>query len=79
MLDPRVQRAAEKVVVDRRPSLLKRKRLNLLMDRGPIKFRSTRELSDEELESLDKEINKLVGEQKREETIREKNSRDPKA
>lgn len=78
MLDPRAQREAERVVVDLRPSLLKRKRLSLIMTKVPFRAHGPiKELSDQELEQLDREINKLVGEQKREETIREKNSRDP--
>lgn len=78
MLDPRVQKVARSVVDDRRPSLLKRKKLSLIMDRGPFKIHSKVELTDEQIEQLDAEINKLQGEQKREETIREKNSRHPK-
>lgn len=76
VLDPRVQRAAASAVVARRPSAIKKK-FNFLMDRSPLKIRSTRELSDQELEDLDKTINQLQGEAKRDETIRQKNSPDP--
>ena len=78
VLDPRVQRVARSVVDDRRPSLLKRKKLSLMMDRTPFKIHSKVELTDEQIDQLDAEINKLQGEQKREETIREKNNRHPK-
>lgn len=49
-----------------------------MMDRTPFKIHSKVELTDEQIDQLDAEINKLQGEQKREETIREKNNRHPK-
>lgn len=78
VLDPRAQREAERVVVDRRPSLLKRKRLSLIMDRKmPLKRYSTKAPTPEQEEQFERDFNRLMGEVKREETIREKNNRDP--
>lgn len=75
VLDPRVQKAAESAVVARRNTI--KKRLSFIMPKGKPKVTPTREISDEELEELDKTINQLQGEMKRDETIRKKNSGDP--
>ena len=76
VLDPRVQRAAAKVVEARRQLVIKR-RLPFIMDRRPLKIRPTKELTDKDLKELDSTINQLQGEMKRDETIRKKNSGDP--
>lgn len=70
VLDPRVQREAERVVVARRNTI--KKRLNFIVPRGKIKISPTVELTDERLEELDKAINQLQGEAKRDETVKRK-------
>lgn len=70
VLDPRVQRVAESAVAASRNSI--KKRLRFEMPRTPLKLRRTTPLTDAEVEELDKTINQLQGEAKRDETLRAK-------
>ena len=71
VLDPRVQKAAESVVVARRPTAIK-KPIRFEMPKVSLKIRRTKPLTDEEIEHLDKAINQLQGEAKRDETLKAK-------
>lgn len=70
VLDPRVQKAAESAVVARRPTAIKKK-LKFEIPKY-LKMRRTKPFTDEEIEQLDKAINQLEGEAKRDETLRAK-------
>lgn len=70
VLDPRVQRAAESAVVARRNTI--KKKLSFIIPRGKPAVNPTRELSEEELDELDKTINQLQGEAKRDATLKRK-------
>lgn len=70
VLDPRVQSAAEKVVVARRNII--KVRLAFKIPRGKPTINPTVEMTDERLEELDRAINQLQGEAKRDETIKRK-------
>lgn len=70
VLDPRVQRVAESAVVASRNTV--KKRLSFIIPRGKHKVSPTVEMTDEVMEELDKTINQLQGEAKRDETLRAK-------
>ena len=72
VLDPRVQSAAEKAVVASRNTI--KRKFNFIVPRGKPKIRATTDLTDEQLEEIDKTINQLQGEVKRDETIKRKAS-----
>jgi len=71
VLDPRVQKAAESAVVARRPTAIKKK-LRFEMPKVPLRIRRTKPMTDEKVDQLDKAINQLEGEAKRDETLRAK-------
>ncbi len=70
VLDPRVQSAAEKAVVASRNTV--KKRLSFIIPRGKSKINPTVEMTDEVIEELDRTINQLQGEAKRDETLKAK-------
>lgn len=70
VLDPRVQRVAESAVAASRNSI--KKRLRFEMPRSPLRIRRTTPLTDAEVEEIDKTINQLQGEAKRDETLKRK-------
>lgn len=71
VLDWRVQRAAEKAVVESRPTVVKKK-LNFLIPKGKVKINPTVDLDDAQMEALDRAINQLEGEAKADATRKRK-------
>ena len=70
VLDPRVQRVAESAVAASRNSI--KKRLRFEMPRVKLKIKRTAPLTDEEIAEIDKTLNQLQGEVKRDETLKRK-------
>ena len=70
VLDPRVQKAAASAVVAKRKTAIKKK-LRFELPKS-LKIRRTKPMTDEEIEEIDKTINQLDGEVKRDATLKAK-------
>lgn len=70
VLDPRVQKAAESAVVASRNTI--KKRLTFQMPRGKLKISRTTVITPEEEEAFTKDFNQLMGEVKRDDTLKRK-------